>query len=242
MSSLGYGIVNTRRHYSSDGLHTVHAARFLSNPRFRAAYARGIQASKGFDPHFEWRVHIALTAAETALRVPGDFIECGVNAGFLSSAILNYLDWNSTNRRYYLIDTFAGPVLEQFSEEEIRRGRSDIARDALAAGAYVNDLPRVLENFSEWPGGIVTKGVIPEILLAVPVDRVAFLHIDLNCAAPERAALEHFWDSLSPGGLVLLDDYAYYGHDCQADVIDDAARKLGASLVCLPTGQGLIVR
>lgn len=76
-------------------------------------------------------------------------------------------------------------------------------------GAYETDVERVRANFAEWPNAVVVPGSVPEILPAVNVARVAFLHLDMNCALPERAALEHFWPKLSPGGFVLLDDYAY---------------------------------
>jgi hypothetical protein len=88
----------------------------------------------------------------------------------------------------------------------------------------------------------VIAGVIPEILEQVPAERVAFLHIDLNCAYPERRALEYFWPRLSPGAHVLLDDYAYFGHGCQAEAIEETARTLGVEILVLPTGQGLIVK
>jgi hypothetical protein len=64
----------------------------------------------------------------------------------------------------------------------------------------------------------------------------------MNCAYPERAALEFLWSSLSPGGMVLLDDYAYLGHNEQANAMDDAARGLGAEILSIPTGQGLIIK
>ena len=51
---------------------------------------------------------------------------CGVNAGFLSSAIVRYVDWNKLHKRFYLVDTFTGPVLSPYSSEEIERGRWDL--------------------------------------------------------------------------------------------------------------------
>jgi hypothetical protein len=152
------------------------------------------------------------------------------------------LDWRTVDRRFYLIDTFAGPVFEQYSPEEVARGRVKLARAALAAGAYVTDMDRVRANYAEWPNATVAQGVVPGILPALGIGRVAFLHIDLNCACPERAALEFFWDHLSPGAVVLLDDYAYFGQQCQADAINSMARQVGAEVLALPTGQGLILR
>ncbi len=64
----------------------------------------------------------------------------------------------------------------------------------------------------------------------------------MNCAYPERAALEFFWDHLSPGAIVLLDDYAYFGHDRQASTMDAAACALGTRILSLPTGQGVLIK
>ena len=126
LRSSGYQLVNVRKMYEFDGLHTVHNSAFRGTPRFRAAYERGLQASHGVDPQTEWRVHIGLWAASLASRVPGDFVECGVNAGFLSSAILQYLDWSRQDKTFHLVDTFEGPVLDQFSEAEIVNGHTGI--------------------------------------------------------------------------------------------------------------------
>ena len=242
LSKSGYAVFRTRGRYLEDGLFTIHHDRFQHDPAFREAYQRGLQASHGVDPAFSWRVHVALWAAGTSLEVPGDFVECGVNAGFMSSAIMHHQRWNSLDRRFYLIDTFNGPILDQFSPEEVEQGRLNIAQEALAAGAYVTDLARVRANYSEWPNAVVVRGAIPEILPTLDIGAVAFLHIDMNCAYPERAALEFFWNRLSHGAIVLLDDYAYFGHDQQANAMDAAARALGTSILSLPTGQGVIIK
>jgi hypothetical protein len=242
LAKMGLGVYRLRNRYVQDGLSTVHTAQFQSDPEFRAAYNRGVQAGRGVDPQFEWRVHTALWAAQTALRVPGDFVECGVNAGFMSSAIMQRLKWNMVARRFYLIDTFAGPVLSQFSQDEVLKKRLAIAEDAIQAGAYVTDFERIRANFAEWPNALPVQGAVPDILPALGIEAVAFLHIDMNCALPERAALEFFWDRLSPGAVVLLDDYGYRGHECQREAIDEAARAKNARVLSLPTGQGLIIK
>lgn len=152
------------------------------------------------------------------------------------------LQWNTLGRRFYLIDTFAGPVLTQYSQEEVQKQRLMVARHAIEAGAYVTDIDRIRANFAEWRNAIIVQGAVPEILDKVEFGAVAFLHIDMNCALPERTALEFFWDRLSAGGLILLDDYAYHGHECQRDAIDAAVRARGAEVLSLPTGQGVIIR
>ena len=151
------------------------------------------------------------------------------------------LDWKTVDRCFYLIDTFAGPVREQFSAGEIVSGLK-VAERAIAAGAYVTDLDRVRANYSEWPNIKIIQGAVPGVLRTLRMERVAFLHLDMNCAYPEREALEHFWKTLTPGGVVLLDDYAYFGNENLAEAIDAAALSLGAEILSLPTGQGLIIK
>ena len=242
LRKTGLEVFNTRNHYAQDGLLTLHSDHFRQDPVFHAAYQRGVQASFGIDPKIEWRVHVALWAASRAFCATGDFVECGVNAGFISSAIMHKLNWAGAGKRFYLIDTFRGPVLTQYSSEEIQLGRRLIAENNVAAGAYVADVDQVRANFAEWPNAVVVQGQVPEVLETMDVGAVAFLHLDLNCAYPERAALAFFWNRLSPGAYVLLDDYAYLGHTCQAQELDALADSLGFEILALPTGQGLIVK
>ena len=242
LDRAGYVVFRKRdaASYARDGLFTVHRHPFLNDAAFRKAYARGVQASAGYDPGMEWRVHVALWAARLALSAQGDFVECGVNAGFVSSAIMESLGWRELDRTFYLIDTFNGPVAAQFSDDESAK-LVEIEK-AVARGSYVTDLSRVIENFKEWPRVEFVQGEVPSVLPDSGVRSVAFLHIDMNCALPEREALRYFWPLLSDGAVVLFDDYTYFGHDAQTVAIDAVAAEVGASVLALPTGQGLIVK
>ncbi len=238
----GYVPFDVARHYAEDGLFTLSDQSFREEAAFREAYARGVRAGYGVDAHFEWRIHVALWAADTALRAHGDFVECGVNAGFVSSAIMHRLNWSAVPRRYHLVDTFAGPIVEQYSAAEVKSGMAEMVKATEDAGAYVTDIERVRANFAEWPNAVIVQGAVPDILPAIRAERVAFLHLDMNCALPERAALEYFWPRMSPGAIVLMDDYAYWKHGDQKKALDAAARSFGVEALALPTGQGLIVR
>jgi Macrocin-O-methyltransferase (TylF) len=244
LESRGYALFNTRSddYYARDSLFTANSDHFRQEPEFRQAYARGLKASCGVDPRMEWRIHVALWAALAAVRIPGDFVECGVNAGFVSSAIMQRLRWHCVEKRFLLVDTFAGPVFSQYSASEEKEGRPKAAHAALTRGAYVTDLQRVRSNFSEWPNVEVTQGVVPDVLPSLNIGPIAFLHLDMNCAHPERAALEYLWPFLSPGAFVLLDDYAYFGYQSLRMAIDAAAKSMGFAILSLPTGQGLIIK
>lgn len=68
---MGYQLVNIRKMYEFDGLHTVHIARFREEQRFQSAYARALRTSNGVDPQIAWRIHIGLWAASVASSAPG---------------------------------------------------------------------------------------------------------------------------------------------------------------------------
>lgn len=88
----------------------------------------------------------------------------------------------------------------------------------------------------------IIPGPVPETLSRIDSGQFAFAHIDMNCAAPEIAAIEFLWPRLSRGGLVLLDGYAYLGYRSQKVATDEFARRAGVAILSLPTGRGLIVK
>lgn len=228
--------------YERDGLISIHNHDFMDDPAFRRAYDRGVQATLGRDYDWHWRVHTGLWAASAAARIGGDFVECGVNRGALSSSIMEFLGWNDLDRTFWLLDTFGG-IDERFvTDEEHGRAKMAESERKLDNGVYTADLAGVEANFAEWARVRFVVGAIPDSLAEAVPERVAFIHIDMNCAPPEVAALRHFWPRLSPGGVVLLDDYAYRGFEPQKHAMDAAAAEFGVTVLSLPTGQGLIVK
>lgn len=229
------------RLYDQDGLRTAHNHDFMSDPTFKRAYARGVKAA-GRDYKWHWRVHVGLWAAKTAEKVEGDFVECGVNMGFLSSAIMELLDWNRTNRMFYLMDTFSGIDERYISDEDRKINVMDRNKKEIASGFYATSAEKVVANFSEWDNKKFIIGAIPETLPQLAAEKIAFAHIDMNCSPPEVAALEYMWPRLTKGAVVLLDDYAYDGYVSQKIGMDRLAAQLGVAILALPTGQGLILK
>ena len=109
--------------YDHDLLITAHNHDFMDDPKFKKAYQKGVEADKEY--YWYWRVHVGIWAASTALQVEGDFVECGVNKGFLSTSIMTYLDWNTLNRNFFLFDTFNGLNETLLSDEEKLSGRME---------------------------------------------------------------------------------------------------------------------
>lgn len=216
--------------YDQDLLRSDHNHDFVTDSKFVAAYERGIQAT-GRDYQWRWRVHIGLWAASHCVQLNGDFVECGVNRGFLSSAIMQYLGWNQLNRRFFLLDTFCGLDPKYSNDREWAKRLN-----------YTECYEAALANFGEFKNVQIVRGSVPETLEELPIERVAYLSLDMNCAEPEVAALSFFWRKLSSGAIVLLDDYGYRGHDTQKHAMDALTKSIGVPIVSLPTGQGMIIK
>lgn len=231
---LGYAVYNTRMPhiYSEDGLSTHHNHRFIADPVFAAAYARGVAANGGGDHAMRWRAHVALWAATQAARLAGDFVECGVSTGFLSSAIMQKLRWNSLEKRFFLFDTWEGLDARYVSDSEASR----------LAWYKTLSFADVERNFAEYDRVSLIKGPVPETLERAAIEKVAYLSLDMNCTAPEIAAIRYFWNRLTPGAFVVLDDYAYSGYEEQYEAFNRFAAEQGVEIVSLPTGQGLLLR
>jgi Macrocin-O-methyltransferase (TylF) len=227
--------------YDQDGLKTVHNHDFLHDTVFRRAYERGLEAV-GSDYHWEWRVHVGLWVAFCASKLEGDFVECGVNRGFLSSAIMEDLEWDRLKKIFYLLDTFTGVDEKSILERPHAQEEVEINRRRQASGYYAIGVQEVRQNFSQWRNVSIIQGPVPSTLSMVEAESISYLHLDMNCAAPEVAALKHFWEMLVPGAMVLLDDYAYVGYESQKTAMDAVAKELEVRVLSLPTGQGLLVK
>lgn len=225
--------------FVADGLATTHNCDFIVDPRFAAAYAAGIDTIRHYRPdlHVEWRVHTACWVATQALKTRGDFVECGVNTGILSRAIVEFTDFKSQrDRTFWLLDTFEGIPPEQLSESERQLGRESMNNK------YLHGFDRVKQTFSAFDNVQLIKGKVPDTLAQVEASAVAYLSIDMNAVMPEIAAAEFFWDKLSPGGFMLLDDYGFQAHFEQKLAFDEFAARRGIVILSLPTGQGLIMK
>ena len=188
------------------------SAAFSEDARFLNAVATA-NSSTGENqyasPHgIRWRYQTLIWAGRQALKVPGDFIECGVYEGDMSWVLTEMIDLPSNGRRMFLYDTFAGfsRILSSTDDYPSTPNFFEHA-DADYRRSSIHQF--VVNRFSGKPYVKVIKGIVPDVLHEVAPERVAFLHVDMNSAAPELAALEFLWDRISPGAPIIFDDYGW---------------------------------
>jgi hypothetical protein len=220
--------------YSGDEIGTGSILSFMDEDLFKASYRRMRVASREVnDPGLHFRVHQILWAAQNCFRIEGDFVECGTGRGMMMSAALHSLEnWNVSNKNLYLCDTFQPYGLDP---ETGRNDKRFGVRDT-----YAKSLNDVEANFSEWKRINFVVGFVPDSLQSVAIEKVAFLHIDLNNAAAEVGALRYFWPKVVAGGIIVLDDYAQDLVQNQAMIA--LGNELGFSILTTGTGQGIIVK
>lgn len=234
-----YLLPKDRITYSHDLLYTYHNADFLKDPRFMKAYKLGKstdkdQLLKNYD--IEWRIHVLCWAAAHAAQLEGDFVDCGVHTGICARAVMDYIDFPKTKKKYYLLDTFEGLDPKYSTEKELERNKH-------MGYEHRGDIYEEVKNtFKDFNVDII-KGTVPDTLDRVKAKKIAYLSVDMNCVQPEYDTLHFFWDRMVSGGMIILDDYGYANStNDQRAAHDKFAREKGVEILSLPTCQGLIIK
>jgi O-methyltransferase len=222
--------------YNQDGLATSHSVDFMNEQRFREAYALGKSTGSWRAAEIHWRAYVACWAADKAKTLEGDFVECGVNKGGLARSVIHYVEFPKLDKKFYLLDTFHGLAERYLTDAEKNREK---AGDLTWGYEECYDL--VKETFKDFNVEII-RGPVPETLPLVKTQKVSYLSLDMNCAIPEVAAAEFFWDKLVSGAVILLDDYGWANHEDQKEAFDRFASEKHVKVLPLPTGQGLIIK
>lgn len=185
-------------------------------------------------PNWQWNLQTALWAVQEARDIPGDYMELGVFKGHTTLFCSEYVEFQTWPKTWWLYDTFTGIPADQQAP-----GWAD--RDAgLYKGTFSYE--EVAARFAHIPNVRVIQGRVPEILHDGAPEAIAFLHVDLNNAPAEIGALEFLFDRVSPGGLILFDDFCWTTARAQYDAETAWFAARGLRILPLPTGQGLFLK
>jgi O-methyltransferase len=144
--------------------------------------------------------------------VPGDFVEIGVFRGdtFKRLALLAH----ALGRKAHGFDSFEG------MDEPTQLDFGHYPKGKLSVGGVANferilidaDIPK--SSYKLWPGFIphCFKGFDTPVSLAV---------VDVDQYEPTVVAIDWIWDRISPGGIMLLDDYFRSREGLASKAIDE---------------------
>ena len=180
------------------------------------------------DRAIAWRRYVLACAAHHCVQLDGDFVECGAYMGVGVKTVMDYLGGKEFPKTFWAYDLF------EHEEGMLHHSMRDHGPDLYE---------RVKAKFADYDQVRIVKGMIPEVFAGNSPERIAYLHIDMNQALAELAALEHLFDRLVPAGMLILDDYewamAYRGQKLAEDPWFDTR---AYRVIPLPTGQGLVIK
>jgi O-methyltransferase len=198
---------------------------FLDDSAFRKAYESNVQNSS--DAAIAWRRYILACAGYHCVQLEGDFVECGVYRATGIKTVVDYLGGKQFPKQFFGYDTFDyNPV---------------------AGHAFEGQVPGFFEEvsnrFEGYPQVHLIRGLIPDAFAGGCPEKISYLHIDLNNAESEIAALEVLFDRVVPGGIIILDDYEWGGVYRPQKIAEDPwLEKRRHHVFPLPTGQGLVLK
>jgi hypothetical protein len=170
------------------------------------------------------------------IDIPGHVLELGV---YKSASLIRFATYrealeNAYSRKIIGFDSFGDFPKDQLGEEPdldfVERFES-----AGGAGLATSEVDEILkekgfENIDLIEGNIFQT--LPSYLGKNPETRIALLHLDMDVKEPTEFALEHLYDRVVPGGLIVADDYNAVAGATGA--VDALCRAKGVKLEKLP--------
>lgn len=175
------------------------------------------------------------------LGIPGDVVEFGVHKGASLIRWACYRDALEAPaaRQIVAFDTF-GKFPSEHITSEVDKEFIKSYEDEAGVGLSEEEIITLLsdKNYSQ-NVSIVPENVLETLqprLFANPAKRVSLIHLDMDVFEPTELALQHMWERLVKGGVVVIDDYnAVEGATRAADNFcrrkDITLRKLSLSRV-----------
>lgn len=138
--------------------------------------------------------------------VHGDVVECGTARGGSAALLGLSLRACALQRRLWLFDTFEGIPAPTAADPDFElavqftgdfRGELEEVRALFARLDIARDVQFI-------------KGRFEDTLAGSAVKEIALLHIDGDWYQSVKTCLDYFYDRVSPGGVIQIDDYGHW--------------------------------
>lgn len=153
-------------------------------------------------------------------QIPGDIVECGVwKGGSMMAVAHTLLLLKDYSRHLHLFDTFEG--MTKPSEEDISLS-GEIASELLKANQKEDqdsiwcyaplDFVKASVNSVDYDATKVhfIKGKVEDTIPDQAPKAISLLRLDTDWYESTRHELIHLFPRLSPGGVIIIDDYGHW--------------------------------
>jgi predicted O-methyltransferase YrrM len=125
--------------------------------------------------------------------VEGAMAEVGVYKGGSSY----WLCQNSPNKKMYCMDTFGGMPETDKSIDAHNKGDFTVSLESVQ---------KLMEPFKDRTTFV--KGIFPrENAEILENEKFSLVHLDVDIYSSEIECIDFFWDRISPGGILVFDDF-----------------------------------
>jgi len=186
-------------------LEVVRAAAAASTPSERLRLYRVLAAdavtwpsnAREVDLHTAGLVHAVRTVAD----VPGEVVECGVGHGASLVTLARAVHVLAPSKRVLGFDSFGG--FPPATAEDLGRRVPTVGE---APSGWTDTSPSMVVEALDAPAELI-PGFFDQTIPDRLPDAIAMLHVDCDLYSSTIRVLEHGLPRVSPGGLVILDEY-----------------------------------
>ncbi|MGZ3692743.1 MAG: TylF/MycF/NovP-related O-methyltransferase [Bdellovibrionota bacterium] len=167
-------------------------------------------------------------------KIKGAIVEIGSWRGGSGALLAIQSKLSGRNEPVYLCDTFRGLVKVDPDDKFFKKGNLAVTRKE-AESLIVDQLK--LSNV------VILEGVFPdETGKLLDCEAVRLCHIDVDTYSSAKDALDFVWGRLTPGGLVVFDDYGSHACPGIAQLFNEQADKNDRVAIYNLNGQALLYK
>lgn len=191
----------------------------LLEGQFAELYAKYRPLDRFLAPEvWRYRLYNVCFFARLCRQIPGDFVCAGVSWGVAPRMVFDFTDFPTLGKTLHLIDPFEG-IVSNDSDKISER--------------YNRDPDYVLRQYPPGAPIVLHRKRIP---LRLP-GKFAFVFTDTGNPAADAEAIPIFYEGLSPGGVLITEQYAN-----NANYYEPILKRLDVTPLWLPSGQGVIFK
>lgn len=156
--------------------------------------------------------------------VGGDVVECGIARGGSAALMGLALRARDSSRRLWVFDTLDGlpPPSASDPDLEIAERYTGTCRGTL------DEVTALFEALGISDGAVFVKGLFQDTVARADVGPIAVMHLDGDWYESVMVCLDHFYDRVSPGGVIQIDDYGHW--EGAREAVDEFMRRHGLAI------------
>ena len=192
-------------------------------------FARNVQRDTVVSLRRRWMLY---QFSKYACNLLGDAAEVGVWRGGTAKIIAGVMA--QKDKTTYLFDTFTGLPEPTVGKDNFHK-----------SGTFSDTSPEVvMQCLGELPKNkiVIKKGLFPETAKGLEENRFCFAHIDVDLYKPALEACEFFYPRMTPGGIMIFDDYGFTLCEGVRHAVDEYASSMSIPIIYSATGQAFIIK